>query len=106
MMRLASHDTFHGAALESADPLVVAAGFGRYEPGTEVEALLQGAWLFLPVHGGLRVALDRRRVKVAHAQIAAAIASSPGSYSYVLQGDTYVPSRLNPGDRHAVATTG
>jgi hypothetical protein len=85
----------------------VSTGFGRYVPYSEVAAVLGGEWLFLPVFGGLRVALRRSTLAGACAQsVANTIAESPGLYSYVLQGDTFVSSSLQAGDRYLLATTG
>jgi len=85
----------------------VFAGFGRYVDHSEAGSVLSRGWIFLPVFGGLRVALRRSDVANSCPQAAAnTIAESPGLYSYVLQGDTYVPSNLGMGDRYMLATTG
>lgn len=85
----------------------IAVGFGRHTPYSEVAAVMGGGWLFLPVFGGLRVALRRAALAGACPQaVANTVAESPGIYSYVLQGDTYVPAGLAPGDRYLLATTG
>lgn len=77
--------------------------FARYAPYTEVAAMNAGAWQYVPLFGGLRVAL--RGSCVDPAATAAAIAHRPAAWGYVLQSDTYVPSMLSPGDRYLLATS-
>ena len=80
----------------------IAVGFGRHTPYSEVAAVMGGGWLSSSrSSGGLRVALRRAALAGACPQaVANTVAESPGIYSYVLQGDTYVPAGLAPGDRY------
>lgn len=87
---------------------VVHIGFGRYIPYTEVAAVTSGAWSFLPVFGGLRVALHRGSPLARSADLQTAanlVARFPAKYGYILQNDTYVPARLPPGDRYLLTTS-
>jgi len=90
----------------------VGTGFGRYVPPyadvTTSDLVLM--WQFVPVAGGLRVAVPfyegGRPVPWAVASArAAAVAREPVTSGYVLVGDTYVPAQLPPGRRHMLAST-
>lgn len=87
----------------------VSTGFGRYIPHTVAGAVRSRQWQFVPVFGGLRVALPTRAMNAlaaeggAPAASAAAIAGSPAVYGYVLHNDTFVPATLTPSDRHLLA---
>lgn len=91
----------------TAAPRTVSVGFGRYLPYTEVAMVTHGRWVFYPVYGALRVALPRS-VAALHGgrRLAAAVAQQPAQHGYVLEGDTFVPARLGPGDRHLLAFGG
>lgn len=88
---------------------VVTTGFGGYIPYTAVAAVTSGAWDFIPVFAGLRVAMPASAVR-AMAQAGSdpslagrAIARDPAMYGYVLHNDTYVPSTLSAGDRQLLS---
>lgn len=88
-------------------PLTVSTGFGRYVPYTEVAAVTSGEWSFIPVFGGLRVALPTRKIAGKDSRrVAQTVASDPARYGFLLQGDTYVHASLGPGDRYLLSTTG
>jgi len=88
-------------------PDMVATGFGRYIPYTQVAAVNSGAWQFLPAFGGVRVAIPTSTVAgrgPAYArELASQVARAPARYGYLMQNDTLVPQQLGPGDRHLLA---
>ena len=97
---------------ETAAPVSsIHVGFGRYVPYTQVASVTSGAWAFIPVFGGLRVAIHRgspmaRSMGARGLQTAANLVSrTPAKYGYILQNDTYVPARLSPGDRYLLTTS-
>lgn len=87
----------------------VATGFGRYVDYTQVAAVAGGAWVFLPLNGGVRVAIPRSSLQGKSADYAArlarSVAAAPARYGFIMQGDTLVPSSLGPGDRHVLASS-
>jgi len=103
-----------GIAYPLAPPLpvvsrpAVSVGFGRFIPYNEVAAVESGGWSWFPVLGGLRIAFPLSVVQRARDPYALAqtVANAPLQYGYVLQGDTFVPAGLAPGDRHLLATAG
>jgi hypothetical protein len=100
---------FRDSPTVSGDPTnYVAPGFDRYKSFTEVAAIASGYWQHVMVPGGLRVALPRKG-RLADPAVAARVALSvfhdPARHAFHLEGDTYVPSGMSPGDRHALSTS-
>ena len=78
---------------------VVALGFARYMPYTQVTAVTGGSWQFVTVPGQLVVA----QPSVWPAAWAQAVAKSPARYGFTLVGSTYVPASLSSGDQYLLA---
>lgn len=92
----------------SPSPNHVALGFARHKNFTELANIASGNWQHISTPGGLRVALPRKGQLLdpeMAAKVARSIYRNPSQHSFHLEGNTFVPSGMSPGDRHALATT-